>query len=262
MLISQLCKEQDFHTKWFKNACLKLRHTPKYHRKLWEYCYIYQGLLERGVLSPNKKGLGFGVGKEPLVSLFASHGCQITATDLDLERAKKQGWVDSNQHSNALSDLNQLGICDPEQFANLVTFENMDMNHISDKYVNTYDFIWSSCSFEHCGSIELGKRFIINQMECLRPGGIAIHTTEFNLSSNEQTLDNSGTVLFRKQDIEWMVQTLQDAGHSIEIDYSVGTGPIESYIDVPPYLSNHHLRLLIGQFVSTSIGLIMKKKET
>jgi SAM-dependent methyltransferase len=261
MLHSQLCKEQDFAADWFKNACIKMQHPHMYHRKLWEFCYIYQGLLERGMLTPGKKGLGFGVGTERLVSLFAAHGCEIMATDLDFDRAKAQGWVDSNQHSNSLDKLNQYGLCDTEQFFKLVTFENMDMNHISDKYENGFDFTWSSCSFEHCGSIELGKKFIVNQMKCLRPGGVAIHTTEFNVTSNDETLEHGVTVLFRKRDIEWMVETLRDEGHSIDIDYSMGNGPIESFVDVPPYTNEYHLRLQLGKFVSTSIGLIIKKAE-
>lgn len=261
MLSSQLCKEGDFQTEWFQKACTKLRHPLFYHRKLWEYCFIYQALLERGMLEPNMSGLGFGVGKEPLVSLFASHGCHITATDLDVERAKAQGWVDSNQHSNSLADLNKWGICHPEQFGKLVTFENLDMNKLSDKYYNRFDYTWSSCSFEHLGSLKLGKLFIINQMKCLRPGGVAIHTTEFNLSSNRETIDHSVTVLFRKQDIDWMVDTLWAEGHSIEVDYTIGTGPLEAYVDLPPYRNDVHLRLMIDRFVTTSVGLIITKAK-
>lgn len=259
MLKSKLCKQEDFETDWFNNACLKLHETFKYHRKLWEFCYIYQALLENGVLQPNKRGLGFGVGKEPLASLFASHGCQITATDLHSEQAAQLGWIASNQHSNQLSDLNERGICDPKLFKKLVSFEFLNMNHIPGNLTNAYDFTWSSCSFEHCGSIELGKQFIVNQMECLKPGGIAVHTTEFNLSSNEETIETGTLVLFRKKDIEWMVHTLKAAGHQIEMDYSIGTGPIESYIDVPPYTNDYHLRLSILQFTSTSVGLIIRK---
>ncbi|MBO8164915.1 MAG: SAM-dependent methyltransferase [Brevibacillus sp.] len=259
MLISQICKEEDFRTSWFLNACAKLRQPVRYHRKLWEYCYIYQGLHERGMLGPNRTGLGFGVGKEPLVSLFASLGCRVTATDLDVNAASLLGWVSSNQYSSNIEDLNLFGLCDPDQFRELVSFYYLDMNKIDSKYELGYDFTWSSCCFEHCGSIELGKRFILNQMKCLRPGGIAIHTTEYNLSSNDETIDHRGTVLFRKQDIEWMVNSLRAEGHTIDIDYSIGTGVVESHIDVPPYTHEHQLRILIGQYVSTSIGLIIQK---
>lgn len=273
MLQSKICNEKDFLTEWYLDGCEKMkvetfllkshrhlrREQFRFHRKLWEWCYIYQALLERGMLAPGKKGLGFGVGLEPLTAAFASNGCAITATDLDFDSAKSLGWVDSNQHSVSLQDLNLENICDPARFAQLVTFEYADMNAIDPKFYRQFDFTWSSCSFEHLGSIELGKQFIVNQMHCLRPGGVAVHTTEYNLSSNTDTLDHDLTVIFRRQDIEWMVAALRAQGYSIEIDYTVGAGPVESCVDVPPFAHNPHLRLLLGQYVSTSIGLIISK---
>lgn len=259
MLISKVCKQEDFTTGWFQNACHKLREPFKYHRKLWEFCYITQALEERGLLAPGKTGLGFGVGKEPLASLFAAHGCYITATDLDTATAAIQGWTQSNEHASGLLQLNERGLCEQNQFLERVGFAPVNMNHIPPSLNGAYDFTWSSCSFEHCGSIELGKRFILNQMNCLKPGGIAVHTTEFNLSSNENTLSEGITVLFRLQDIESMVFELRKQGHSIDIDYSVGTQQFESYVDVPPYTSHVHLRLQLAQYITTSIGLIIQK---
>lgn len=262
MLRSHLCRESDFHKTWFANACLRLRSPFRYHRKLWEFCFIYQALLERGMMVENKSGLGFGVGKEPLASLFASHGCRITATDLDEKRAKDLGWVDSNQHSSCLDDLKQYGICDPEKFAGLVVFESLDMNNIGAKYHGGYDFTWSSCAFEHLGSIRHGLQFVLNQMDCLRPGGVAVHTTEYNLSSNKKTADKGATVLFRRRDMEQLARTLRSRGHNITVDYSLGLGVIDKYTDTPPYREDCHLRLEIGCYVTTSIGLIITKKRT
>ena len=39
----------------------------------------------------DSRGLGFGVGREPLVALFASLGCEVMATDLEPERAERPG---------------------------------------------------------------------------------------------------------------------------------------------------------------------------
>lgn len=261
VLQSKICKQEDFATEWLKNACHQLREPFKYHRKLWEFCFITQALQERGMLAAGKTGLGFGVGKEPLVSYFASKGCYITATDLDANTAEQQGWTKSNEYASHLQELNEKQLCEPGAFSERVGFCQVNMNHIPSSLSNAYDFTWSSCSFEHCGSIELGKQFILNQMNCLRPGGIAVHTTEFNLSSNDQTLDKGLTVLFRLQDIEWMVKALREQGHHIEVDYSVGTQPLESYVDVPPYKSHVHLRLQLAQYITTSIGLIIRKKR-
>ena len=49
--------------------------------------------------------------------------------------------------------------------------------------------LWSSCSLEHLGSISHGIEFILNSLKCLKQHGVAVHTTEFNLSSNEETLN-------------------------------------------------------------------------
>lgn len=245
---------------WFKNSCIKLKEPFKYHRKLWEYCYIYQSLLERGMLQPGKAGLGFAVGKEPLTAAFASHGCQITSTDLELEKAHAQGWTSSNQHCDGLAGLNERGICDPQLFNSSVIFKYMDMNKIDNTTFNSFDFTWSSCAFEHCGSLDLGKEFIVNQMNCLKPGGIAVHTTEYNLTSDGDTLRSGLIVLFRKQDFDWIVNKTCALGHSIDIDYTVGDGKIESIV-AKPADTDYHLRLQLGKYVTTSIGLIITKSS-
>jgi hypothetical protein len=259
MLKSRCLRENDFKENWYLDACKKIKEIPRYHRKQWEYCYIYQGLFERGVLKPGKIGLGFGVGKEPLVSAFASHGCKIVATDLNAEDPRSLTWYSTNEHSKNIQDLNERKICDSLEFEKLVIYENVDMNNINIRYANEYDFTWSSCAFEHLGSLENGKQFLLNQMKCLRPGGIAIHTTEFNVSSNINTIDNNDTVIYRKRDVEEIVRELNNLDYNVEIDYTLGSGQIETCVDIPPYHSDKHLRLELMGYVTTSIGLIIEK---
>jgi SAM-dependent methyltransferase len=260
VLISKLCNEADFRTEWHADWCNQLKKPLLPHRKYWEYSFIAQALFEHGALAPGKKGLGFAVGKEPLPALFAAHGCEVTASDLESGVANRMGWDTTIQNAHDLRELNAKGICDPEQFARLVSYAFVDMNHIPASLENQFDFTWSTCSFEHCGSILLGQLFIFNQMKCLRPGGIAVHTTEFNLSSDQKTLNNAPTVLYRRQDIDWLAHELRRRGYEIAIDYAVGNGPLESSVDLPPYgRPQGHIRLQIGPFVATSIGLIIKR---
>lgn len=228
------------------------------HRKQWEFCYIAQALFERGLLRPGARGLGFAVGREPLPALFASYGCEIVASDWSEEAAREAGWVESNQHAGALEVLNERGLCPPEEFAQRVAFRVIDMNAIPDD-LRDFDFLWSSCSLEHLGSIAKGERFIHEAMKCLRPGGVAVHTTEFNVSSNRFTLDNKPNVLFRQRDIERTARALTGAGHEIELDFTEGERPGDHVVDVPPYVGIPHLKLLLSHYVSTSIGLIIRK---
>lgn len=258
---STLCREQHFRMPLYKFWCNAIKEQPRLHRKQWEFVYICQTLHERGMLTEGRSGLGFGVGSEPLPALFASYGVNVTASDLDLSKASELGWVATDQHSNSLSDLNKLGLCDEEKFNRLVSFMNVDMNNIPSNLTG-FDFCWSSCAFEHLGSIENGLAFVRNSIKTLKPGGVAVHTTEYNLSSNTDTLDNNPSfVIFRRQDIELLVATLQQEGHFVEtIDFYPGNDTFEQYIDMPPYIDEPHLRLqLAGKYNSTSIGLIVHK---
>ena len=231
------------------------------HRKLWEWCYIAQALDECGLLRSRSKGLAFAVGQEPLTAAFASLGCQVVATDLDLARADAKGWVATNQHADSLASLNATGLCDPRHFTERVSFCFVDMNMIPDDLQDgTFDFIWSSCSIEHLGSLELGVQFVRNAMRCLKPRGVAVHTTEYNLSSNTDTISEGDTVLFRRRDIESLARDLRAQGHEIEVDFLPGEMPADNVIDVPPYRSSPHLRLQFGAYVITSYGLIIRKR--
>lgn len=258
MLRSRLCTQDQFQTGMYIQWCRQLQEQPRFHRKLWEFCYICQSLWERGMLVMGNKGLGFGVGQEPLPGLFASYGCQIVGTDLDEKSAQDAGWAATKQHMASTQMMNQRGICQQDAFDRLVTGRVVDMNRIPPD-LRDFDFVWSSCSLEHLGSIDKGLDFIVNSIKCLRPGGVAVHTTEFNVSSNTETLDTGGTVLFRHRDFKDLVDRLTAAGHHIDVSYDLGQGPADYYVDVPPYTASMHLKLKLDRYVTTSIGLIICK---
>jgi SAM-dependent methyltransferase len=239
---------------------IRLPHEPIFNRKLWEYAYILQSLSEMGMLAPGKRGLGFGVGNEPLVAVMAARGCEMVATDLNLEEAMRHGWATTGQYARTLEALNERGICSKERFARLVQHRIANMNNIDPDLVG-FDFVYSSCALEHLGSIELGLKFVSNSLNCLRPGGVAVHTTEFNVFSNDATVDNQGTVLFRRQDIDALAVQLRSKGHGIVLNYHSGEGPFDRHVDEPPW-SPVHLKIQLGQYVTTSIGLIITKSLT
>ena len=140
-----------------------------YHRKLWEWAYIIRVLETHGDVK-GKRGLGFGCGKEPLVSYFANLGARMTATDMDAILASEAGWNQSNQYSESLNDLYFPNMRDEAIFTTNVAFKTVDMNAIPDD-LEGYDFLSSSCALEHLGSLENGLRFVENSMRCLKPGG-------------------------------------------------------------------------------------------
>lgn len=185
------------------------------HRKLWEFVYIIQALYERGMLVNGKKGLGFAVGKEPLPSIFANCGCEIVPTDLDSKSPDAKCWNETNQHADSLNVLFKPSLCNEDTFYSNVDFRFLNMNDIDDD-IKDFDFCWSSCALEHLGSIEKGKQFIYNMLKCLKPGGIAVHTTEYNLSSRRKTIESGTNVFFRESDFEEIYSNVTALGHHME----------------------------------------------
>lgn len=267
-LRSGLCTEESLTSPRFRVWADRLRpawdraHTGipiPMHRKVWEWVFIAEALHERGVLGQGSRGLGFGVGRDPLASLFASLGCEVVATDIDRATAIRRGWSVTGQYAGDLGILNEDGICEPETFARRVSFRVVDMNRIPAD-LGDFDFAWSACAFEHLGSIALGQEFILAQMDCLRDGGVSVHTTEFNVFSNHDTIATGETVLFRRHDIEWLTRALARDGHSVDVDFNAGYSQIDRYVDVPPW-SGPHIKLQVGEHVSTSLGLIIEKAQ-
>ena len=258
--VSQACTQSQLAEPAYAYWCSRIREAPKTHRKQWEFCYILQALSRSGAMSPGLRGLGFGVGEEPLTALFAAYGVEVMATDLEPERAYQLGWAATDQHAQSKEILNSRGICEAEAFERLVTFRNADMNAIDADLVD-FDFCWSACALEHLGSIELGLRFIENSLECLKPGGIAVHTTELNCGSDNDTIDHAETVLFRRRDITAFARKLKRAGHHLEVNFTLGDQPLDHHIDVPPYSSNNHLKLELSGHVTTSFGFLIRKGE-
>lgn len=260
-LPSCLCTAEMLSSEAFRYWIAQLREDWRYHRKVWEFGFICQALFERGLLTPHKRGLGFAVGREPLPALFAAYGCCVVATDLAANDPRAQGWATSGQWARTLDELNQRDICPPEVFRERVSYQPVDMNAIPPDLTD-FDFTWSSCSFEHCGSIELGVQFLMNQMNCLKPGGVAIHTTEFNLTSNAKTIIKGRTVIFRRADIERIALAMRALGHRMALlDLSVGSHPLDWFVDERPYSSDRHLRKRQSKYATTSIGLIITKKS-
>jgi SAM-dependent methyltransferase len=258
---STLCRQVHFTLDQYRYWVQAMKERPRFLRKQWEYVYIVQALHERGKLGPARRGLGFGVGREPLPALFASFGVEVVATDQSLAGAVRAGWANSQQHATDLSALNDRGLCTPFMFNALVSFAEADMNAISPEFDGQFDFCWSSCALEHLGSLAHGAEFAKNAMRVLKPGGVAVHTTEYNLSSNDATIDHRDLAVYRRRDIEALCADLGAAGHEVgEIDYEPGRGFAETVVDLPPFgRGEPHLRLRLDQFDCTSIGLIAEK---
>ena len=256
---SQLCTEAQFQEDLYAEFCTSLAEDPTImHRKPWEFIWILAVLRKADLLRADKRGLGFGVGNEPLSAYFAKLGIKVLATDAPPETIADQGWDTTGQHAIGQEQLWRPTIVDRDSFEKYVSFAFADMNDIPDSF-SGFDFCWSACCFEHLGSIEKGLDFVRNSLQTLKPGGLAIHTTEFNLTSNEDTFEHPTLSLFRKRDIESLYGRLIEEGHQPwSLNLFPGNGKIDAHVDLPPF-ALPHLKLQVSRYVTTSIGLVVQK---
>ncbi len=259
-MAASTCSTSDFVHPRFSEIAAMWRVPPELHRKLWEHVFIVHHLFERDLLRPGVRGLGFGVGQEPLPALFASLGCEITATDAPPEAAEKDGWSQTGQFASTVAMLANPGLVDPDRLAEQVEFRHVDMNTI-DADLTGFDFTWSSCCFEHLGSLRHGIDFVINSTEqCLRPGGVGIHTTEFNLSSNTRTFEQPELSFYRRRDLELLADELAARGHRMHpITIAADDSFFGQVIDVPPYRQDLHMKVRAEGFTVTSIGIVVER---
>jgi len=244
---------------WYKEWASNYGFGPEYHRKIWEYCALSQALRERNFLNKGMSGLCFAAGTEPLPSMFASHGCTILATDLAADKGQSSEWQLTNEFANDLDSLFKPDLIDADMFHERVTFQTADMRDLSQFERNSYDFLWSACALEHLGSLELGMKFVIDAMELLKPGGIAVHTTEINLASLDETIETGGAVIYRQKDLQALDLDLRRNGMALErLDLFPGSEVHDRQFDVPPYQSHgrQHLKLELDGHICTSQLLI------
>ncbi len=271
-LASKASTQADMESPWVSYWCAQLKVPLVFHRKLWEYAYVLQALHNSDMLHEGKRGLGFGCGREPLPSYLTQVGVKVTVTDLAPEESKALGWMDTRQHTETLEAALHENLVKRDVFLRNAELRYVDMNAIPTD-LSDYDFCWSICSLEHLGSIRQGLDFIENSLQTLRPGGVAIHTTEFNFMNDAETIDNWATVLFQKRHFIEISERLKAAGHHVaELDFSTGNQPLDKFIDIPPWVhdmsgamasnweqSVAHLKLNIDGFASTCFGLIITK---
>jgi hypothetical protein len=226
------------------------------HRKLWEWCYILRAAEQHGKLVPGATAVGFGVGSEPLPAAMASLGVDVLATDR-APRASTE-WAVSGQHMASLRSLSKPDVVSDQALERHVKTRFVDMNAIPDD-LGTFDVVWSSCALEHLGTPPAGLDFVMRTLDLLKPGGVAVHTTELELIPRAITADYGHLAIYRTTDLDEFAAKAREAGYEMSTNWYVSMDtPIDRFVSVPPY-REPHLKLSVGESVSTSVGLIIRR---
>jgi hypothetical protein len=258
---SKLANRAEGKSKWCSDLLKEMKDGPyREHRKQWEFCYISNALEHYGKLQQGFKGLGFAVGKEPLAALFVKRGAKLTLTDMPAEDSLAAGWAKTKQHASLLKDSFRPNIVDFKEFEAKAEFVPVNMNEIpSDLMKGEYDFTYSASSLEHVGSVELGRKFILNAMDSLKVGGVAVHTTEFAINSLTDPGKFGWMSVWLKKDVELLAKELRHKNCTLlPVNYDV----IDNLsIDDLPYSNSNHFILRAKNTIHTSIGFIITKNQ-
>lgn len=242
-LESKICTSTDIYSVWHRSLAKCLRADNYKVRKIWEWTYTLKALQAAGKLHDGATGLGFGCGTEPLASCFANFVERVMVTDAPIDVIDGKGWSDTAQHTASLEDAKHEQLAPRADLDRVLEFSYVDMNHIPESLHNGYDFVWSSCALEHLGSKKKGLEFIVNSSRCLRPGGVGVHTTEYDLSGTS-VIDEWETVLFNSADLlEVLPRMVADAERScpglklrlLPFNLTRGAAFLDGYVDIPPY---------------------------
>lgn len=228
------------------------------HRKVWEYVYVLRAAEQYGLLKPERGAVGFGVGTEPLPAALARYGMEVVATDQGGTEPAAESWVATGQHMSGLEALSNPGIVADDVLARLVRTRTVDMNAIPDD-LGQHDLVWSCCALEHLGSPRAGLDFVLETLQLLKPGGVAVHTTELELTRRAQTADYGNLAVYRLADLERLISDIRDRGFEIDANWYVSLETAEDRFVCPPPYALPHLKLLVGDSVTTSVGLIVRR---
>jgi hypothetical protein len=134
------------------------------------------------------------------------------------------------------------------------------MNSVPDD-LGRFDLVWSCCALEHLGSPEAGLEFVVRTLDLLEPGGVSVHTTELELTPRAETSDDGNLAIYRKVDLDRLVERVRSLGFEIEPNWYVSLDtPADRWISLPPYTDDlAHLKLGVGDSVSTSVGLLIRR---
>jgi hypothetical protein len=249
--VSQLCTAAQFDEPAFREIIQALGLRTGRTRALWEQAWIVSVLATDGLIAPGKSGVGFDAGRDRIASLLAARGVSVLGTG---------GTVADDKEAEA----RRLQMFHPEavhieDFDRLVSFLELDARHLRRMPPASHDFCWSIGVPSRLGSIEAALDFLEASLVALKPGGLAVHTFGFNLTSDSATWELPDLVLLRRRDIEALAEKLAPAGHRI---VTLNTHPGSDLADETVKTEAHgpigH-RQRHGFAVATSFGLAIRK---
>jgi hypothetical protein len=136
----------------------------------------------------------------------------------------------------------------------------VDMNAIPHD-LGRFDLIWS-CATKHFASPAADLNFVMRRLGSLKPGGVSVHTRELELTPPDETADYGHLAVYWTDDLDRFADRIRRLGFEIDTNWYVSLEtPAARWMALPPHPHDDpaRLKLVIGDWVSTSVGLLTRR---
>ncbi len=249
--LNKVCDRLDWEHPDWRQALEDLGYAydpARLHRKHWEFAQAVYGLRRLRCLASDAAALGLACGHEPIIFFLAGRLRKVIATDLY-----------AGEFSQREADPRMLR--DPDAFAALpyprerLEARRMDATRI-DYPEASFDIVFSFSSLEHFGSRRTQRRTLVEIGRVLRPGGVAVITTEIILNRWGRHGD-----YFRPEEL--LADLVPRSGLRLaggDFDFSTSRATLEGVVRLPGEVDRlPHLVLRRWRTSFTSCALFLEK---
>ncbi len=125
-----------------------------------------------------------------------------------------------------------------------------------------YDFLWSISSVLSEPQTQVRQRILEIVERKLVRGGVAVFTGEFNISAYARASVSETDKTFTRADVEELAQALALRGHKLApLPFELGLTALDALVDMPPYASGVHLKIVQDRSVVTCFGMVVVRGE-
>lgn len=175
--INKVCRTADAGDPLWRRGYEDLGFSPGpevFHRKIWEFNQALYGLRTLNRLAPEATALGIGCGHEEFMYFLANRIRRVIATDL-----YEGVWIGGESDADVLNH--------PEKYAPFKYREDhLEVRRMDALALEagdrSVDFVFCLSSIEHFGSRRDKLTSLREMHRILKPGGVAVLTTEVVLN--------------------------------------------------------------------------------
>lgn len=257
-LTSKTVTQDDLSSIWARYWLRELGEPFRFHRQPWEFAYVLQSLRDNKGIGQGVRALVLGEQRNPLLSYLAARGVKSTVLLASTDPAATSAEALRNMaHRHELTPA--------DKFDEAVSATSGAIGALPAD-LGDFDVVWSIDHLNRLGDALAARQEVLDAIERLRPGGTGVFIFDLDLSSKGS---EAGAKRMRRGDVKFIAKQLIAAGHYVApLDFKAGDGPLDCFIDTPPYAGNMsadlqdvwgseslHLKLMLGKAVCTSFGL-------